>query len=176
MSSETSIKTVGQAIDALINALKDIPTRDQLVAIRAACLSLDLEFTPPSGNKKPSGSSTYDDVSRNPAGPATVPQDIRNIKEQKKPSSAGEMACLVAHYLQTSAPADEQKMDIGADDLDKYFRQAGYPLPKAMSQVLPDAKSAGYFDSVGHGRYKLNPVGYNLIVHFAASRRRSWHS
>jgi hypothetical protein len=26
-------------------------------------------------------------------------------------------------------------------------------------------KNAGYLDSAGTGQYKLNPVGYNLVVH-----------
>ena len=31
--------------------------------------------------------------------------------------------------------------------------------------TLPNAKSAGYFDAVGNGEYKLNAVGHNLVVH-----------
>jgi hypothetical protein len=34
-----------------------------------------------------------------------------------------------------------------------------------MQQVLPDAKAAGYFDSVDRGKYKLTRVGYNLVTH-----------
>jgi hypothetical protein len=34
-----------------------------------------------------------------------------------------------------------------------------------MPQVLVDARGAGYFDSAGRGKYKLNPVGHNLVVH-----------
>jgi hypothetical protein len=28
-----------------------------------------------------------------------------------------------------------------------------------------NAKNAGYFESAGGGRYKLNTVGYNLVAH-----------
>ena len=56
--------------------------------------------------------------------------------------------------------------DINKKDLEKYFKQAGFPLPKAVGQTLVDAKSAGYMDaSSTRGRYKLNPVGHNLIAH-----------
>jgi hypothetical protein len=75
------------------------------------------------------------------------------------------MACIVAYYLDSLAPPDEQKRSIGRDDIDKYFKQAGHKLPKRIDQMLVNAKSAGYFDSAGRGKYKLNPVGHNLVVH-----------
>jgi hypothetical protein len=49
--------------------------------------------------------------------------------------------------------------------LERYFKQAGFKLPKAIKQALPNAAAAGYFDGTGGGRYRLNPVGYNLVVH-----------
>lgn len=75
------------------------------------------------------------------------------------------MACIVAYYLQNIVPAEERKESIAAEDVDKYFRQASYPLPKAKRQLLINAKSSGYFDSAGRGAYKLNAVGYNLVAH-----------
>jgi len=75
------------------------------------------------------------------------------------------MACLVAYYLQEHAPDAERKQAITTADIDKYFKQAGFKLPQRSPQLLPDTKSAGYFDSVGRGEYKLNAVGYNLVVH-----------
>jgi hypothetical protein len=75
------------------------------------------------------------------------------------------MACVVAYYLQALAPSSERKTEITSTDLEKYFKQAGFPLPKKITQVLIDAKAAGYFDSTDRGTYKLNAVGYNLVVH-----------
>ena len=75
------------------------------------------------------------------------------------------MACVVAYYLQAVAPITERKQEISTPDLEKYFKQAGYPLPKKLGQVLIDAKAAGYFDATDRGAYKLNAVGYNLVVH-----------
>ena len=91
--------------------------------------------------------------------------DIRTLKEQKKPASARQMACIVAFYLQELAPAPEKKESVNASDLDKYFKQAGFKLPGKMSQVLIDLKAAGYLDIVARGEYKLNAVGYNLVAH-----------
>jgi hypothetical protein len=63
------------------------------------------------------------------------------------------------------APGSERKATVSTSDIEKYFPQAGFPLPKAPGQVLVDTKTAGYFDAVDRGTYKLNPVGHNLVVH-----------
>ena len=75
------------------------------------------------------------------------------------------MACIVAYYLASMAQPSERKSAITKSDLDKYFKQAGQKLPKRIEQVLIDAKAAGYLDSAGRGKYILNPVGHNLVVH-----------
>lgn len=108
-----------------------------------------------------------------PPGPAEVkrattstnPTDIRTLKEQADPSSASEMAALVAYYLSELAPEDEKQETISRSDVEKYFKQAKFRLPRAPSFTLPNAKYAGYLDQVAQGQYRLNPVGYNLVVH-----------
>jgi hypothetical protein len=90
---------------------------------------------------------------------------VRDLKDEKKPASSNQMAALVAYYLSEIAPEDERKEAINASDLEKYFKQAGFKLPKSLPQALPNAAAAGYFDSTGKGLYRLNPVGYNLVVH-----------
>jgi len=75
------------------------------------------------------------------------------------------MAALVAYYLAELAGENERTPDVTAEDVLKYFKQAGFPLPKARAMLLPNAKNAGYFDSLGDGKYRLNPVGYNLVAH-----------
>jgi hypothetical protein len=103
------------------------------------------------------------------AGPvASRPEsvtDIRSLKEAKSPRSANEMATVVAYYLSELAPPGERRDTINTDDIQKYFKQAGYPLPKQPRVTLANATNAGYFDSAGGGQYRLNPVGYNLVVH-----------
>ena len=91
--------------------------------------------------------------------------DIRALKEEKSPRSANEMAAIVAFYLSELVPLEERASSIGVADIQKYFKQAGYPLPKKPSNTLSNAASAGYFDSVGHNQYRLNPVGHNLVAH-----------
>ncbi len=105
--------------------------------------------------------------------PSSVPGDvaktrqasIRDLKEEKQPESSNQMAALVAYYLSELAPGGERKDEISAADLEKYFKQAAFRLPISLRMTLPNAAAAGYFDSAGTGRYRLNPVGYNLVVH-----------
>ncbi len=98
------------------------------------------------------------------ASPTRRPS-IRDLKDEKQPESSNQMAALVAYYLSEVQAEPERKESINTSDLEKYFKQAGFRLPKRMPQVLPNAAAAGYLDSAGSGYYKLNPVGYNLVVH-----------
>ena len=180
----TKPKSLGVAIDEIITALTGMEEKDQLVAINAVCTYLGLKVMSPESHRETPAHS----FSSFPAVPdAEVvqgkkdhPADIRSLKEEKQPSSAREMACIVAYYLENLAPSNERKTSITADDIDKYFKQANYPVPSAKGQLLLDVKLAGYFDSVDRGTYKLNPVGYNLVAHSlpkatgsSASRPRS---
>jgi hypothetical protein len=160
--------TLGQAIDKIVEALQSIDETSRPTVLATVCAHLGI----------PAAAA----VAMKPSMPATVatslqalpqhttqavpaPVDIRTLKSQKQPSTAQQMACLVAYYLQDIAPENERKATISADDLDKYFKQAGYKLPKKMDQVLPDSKKTGYFESVARGDYRLTAVGYNLVVH-----------
>jgi hypothetical protein len=110
----------------------------------------------------------------------TSPIHIKDLKEQKKPRFAIEMAALVAYYLANVAPKSDRKDRITTKDIETYFKIAEFPLPEKTQFTLPNTKAAGYLDAVGNGEYKLNPVGYNLVVHSmprgaddkAASRRK----
>lgn len=107
-------------------------------------------------------------------GPSTGQVDIRTVKETKKPKSAQEMAAIVAYYLDELAPAADRKDEIDAGDIKKYFKQADFPLPEAPSMTLIHARNAGYLDAAAdRGRYKLNPVGYNLVAHNLPARSKA---
>jgi hypothetical protein len=90
---------------------------------------------------------------------------IRTLKEEKRPSSANEMAALVAYYLSHVVPQAERKATVNQKDVETYFKIAGFRLPKKIRATLQHAKDAGYLEFVGNGQYKLNAVGYNLVVH-----------
>jgi hypothetical protein len=93
-------------------------------------------------------------------------QDIRSLREEKAPKSANEMAALVAYYVSELAPPSERKPEINKTDVERYFKSAGFKLTANAGQTLVNAKHSGYLDPGSDvGYYKLNPVGYNLIVH-----------
>lgn len=119
----------------------------------------------------PKQAQTFSDVNINTVSQPTAQQEtsgihIRTFKEMKGPKSALEMAAVVAYYLQYMAESSDRKDTIGTSDLETWFRIADYPLPSGeMRFVLTNARNAGYLDSAGHGEYKLNAIGYNLIKH-----------
>lgn len=164
--------TLGQAIDQIIDALNALEQDARQTAIDAACSHLGIQpkavssFTP---KQPPSESSKLFQPSQRISQPAHVKKtelmDIRTLKDQKQPKSAKQMACVVAYYLKELAADDEKKETMSVQDLEKYFKQAGFRLPKVINQVLLDAKASGYFESVGRGEYRLNAVGYNLVAH-----------
>lgn len=91
--------------------------------------------------------------------------DIRSLKEQKRPRSANEMAALVAYYVSELAPPSEHRETVNTDTIRRYFKLAGFRLPKDLRYTLANAAASGYLDNVSRGEYRLNPVGYNLVVH-----------
>ena len=166
---EDNKKTLGAAIDEIMSALAALPEGVRLTAVRAACegVGVILEPLPRTTDDRSDAGPQSRPTGHTPPGPQadSMPQDIRSLKVAKNPKNNQEMACVMAYYLQHLAPTTERKTVVGAGDIEKYFAQAGFPLPKAPGQVLVDAKLAGYFDAVDRGTYKLNPVGHNLVVH-----------
>ena len=160
-------KSLGQAIDVIIAALNDLESSSRLIAVKAACEHLDIPFEKEIKiNEKQmalAASSTNEiSVKEQLLAPQKI-IDIRTLTKEKQPKSTVEMACVVAYYLGNYA--SEKKHTITAKDIETYFKQGDYRLPKVLNQVLIDAKAAGYFDSPKRGIYKLNPVGHNLVVH-----------
>jgi hypothetical protein len=94
----------------------------------------------------------------------TVVSDIRTLTAEKQPRSSTEMAALVAYYVSELAAEPDRSETVNAEIIRKYFKMAAFPLPSSLRNVLPNAAAAGYMENVGHGEYRLNPVGYNLVV------------
>jgi len=152
-----------KAIQAIIDALNPLEPEAQQRVADYVSRRMNLTLNIPLGAR--SAKLPSDPGSSEPSQLRQQFVDIRSLRDQKKPSSANEMAALVAFYLAEFAPADDRKTTIDKSDVEKYFKQAGFPLPKVSSQTLINAARAGYFDTTGAGRYRLNPVGYNLVVH-----------
>jgi hypothetical protein len=185
MSSATK-STIGQAIDQTLSALSTLEKREQQIVVSTICSLLDLTPSP----QRPAQPATHISAPAPVAPPHPVtarPQDaekaagqhrqasqevavthgmdIRSLKNQKQPANVIQMACVAAFYLQEHAPEEEKTREVTGADLERLFKQAGFKLPSRMQQVLPDAKAAGYFESIDRGKYKLTRVGYNLVTH-----------
>jgi hypothetical protein len=155
------------AIKAVADALEPLDEFARRHVIVYVVEALGIEFS--TSNSKPTVEPKLvtEPLVSNMLAPGEGPErlDIRSLREQKQPRSANEMAALVAYYLSELVSPDEQRQVVTSPDIEKYFKQANYRLPGRVSQTLPDAARAGYFDLISRGQYKLNPVGYNLVAH-----------
>lgn len=167
----TDKMTLGQAIDQIEKALASFDAPDQLTILTAVCSHLKIALpTAPAPAARLNGHAAASPAQATQASAAPsrgfdAGIDIKTFKNQKQPTSLAQMACLVAYYLAEVVPEAERKPTITVADLEKYFKQGGYPLAKTMAQVLVDGKAAGYFDSKARGEYSLTRVGHNLVAH-----------
>jgi hypothetical protein len=92
-------------------------------------------------------------------------KDIRSLTAEKQPRSANEMVAVVAYYLSELAGEGEASKTINTEAVSRYFKQARFPMPRAIGSALTNAAAAGYLENVGRGEYRLSPVGYNLVAH-----------
>lgn len=161
--------SLGQAIDQVIAALEPLDQTSRQTVLTAVTSHLGLTIAaqvgadnPPSANQKAPATDPSPPASE---GKPSTTVDIRTLKEEKNPESAQQMVCVVGLYLQELAPENERLESFKPADVEKYFKQANFPLPNNVGQTLRDAKKAGYVESVSRGEYKLNAVGYNLAAH-----------
>lgn len=163
--------TLGQAIDVVSDALSAFDGNQQQTILRTVFESLNISG-PIVGGDQVSSRSREAPAAHPAAAPKRqaamdqfVGMDIKSFKEQKNPTSARQMACVVAFYLSEIAEGDEKSDIVTTALLEKYFKQARFPIPNKLEQLLVDAKSGGYFDAAARGEYKLTRVGYNLVAH-----------
>lgn len=150
------------AIKTIVEALQPLNDEAQRRALAYATQRLGIKAPAPPDSSTPPNRS---DANTGEQSDAPPPLDIRSLTDQKQPGTDIEMATLVAYYLKHKAPDGERKDEIGTEDIDTYFVQAGYPLPSNKTSTLPNAKKAGYLESASWGKYKLNSVGHNLVAH-----------
>lgn len=165
MADSSSIEKELEAIKAITGALEPFEAEARLRILQYATQHLGIKTDLPESRNE-TGSTTG---SQNAGDQQSVTSqrkvvDIRTLRDEKQPKTDVQMAAIVAYYLAELA-SDDRKDAIYPEDISKYFKQAGHPLPKEPRFTLVNAKTAGYFESVGNGAYKLNPVGHNLVVH-----------
>ena len=166
--------TLGKAIDQIIEALQPFDGKDSKAILTTVCSHLQIETEQKVASENRRREEPKPENNTSPARRGAEPGiDIKQLKEQKQPASARQMACLVAYYLQELALEAERKDSINTKDVEKYFKQAGYKLPTKLEQLLIDSKGSGYFESSKRGEYSLTRVGYNLVAHSLPGKERS---
>jgi len=163
--AESEIKNELKAIETITSTLKSFDKTAQQRVLQYAMQHLGLEIGQVYQLKQ--GLQVNTGLQKEAMGKHGQQQmvDIRSLRNKKQPNSDMEMAAIVAYYLSELTPEENRKDVIATEDIKTYFKQAGHPLPKAPEFTLPNAKGAGYFESAGRGKYRLNPVGHNLVVH-----------
>ena len=170
------VEPIDQEIDAIksvLSALSPLSEKARISVLDYVSkrLSLPASRTFPISPLSPAAEQRS--VADKPTGVYQPEVHILELKEQKNPRSANEMAALVAYYLGNVAPQAQQKSTINQNDIETYFKIGKYPLPKSVRMTLINAKTSGYLDSVSDGEYKLNAVGYNLVEHNLPGSRKA---
>ena len=153
-----------KAIKTLFTALEPLQVRAREIVLDYIARRLNIKtFAQGKGKTLPAKSLLREPGLISKWKPGQV--HLKALKEQKEPQSAVEMSALMAYYLAHKAPPKERKRIITTKDLKTYFKIAGFKLPTKPQFTLHNTKVAGYLNAIGNGKYKLNPAGYNLVVH-----------
>lgn len=163
--TESEIKNELKAIETITNILQQLDKTAQQRVLQYAMQHLGLQVEQADLSPSTLSANRGAQVEQPTQHIQKKVVDIRSIRDQKQPSSDMEMAAIVAYYLSELASEEDRKDTIVTKDITTYFNQAGHPLPTGPQFTLPNAKAAGYFESAGRGKYKLNPVGHNLVAY-----------
>jgi len=167
MSGADQLERDLEAVKAVISALAplDASRRARVMSVVATLLGEPLPGATAAGSSSKSIIDAASEALVHASAAKTLVADVRTLRDEKQPRSANEMAAVAAYYLAELAPEGDRTQTVTAADMEKYFKQAGHQLPRVIAQLLPHASAAGYFDQSERGRYRLNPVGYNLVTH-----------
>ncbi len=163
--TESEIKNELKAIETITNILQKLDKTAQQRVLQYAMQHLGLQVDQADPSPQTLSANRGAQVAQPTQHLQQQVVDIRSLRDQKQPSSDMEMAAIVAYYLSKLAPEEVRKDTIVTKDIKTYFNQAGHPLPTGPQFTLINAKAAGYFESAGRGKYKLNPVGHNLVAY-----------
>ncbi|MBX3352528.1 MAG: hypothetical protein KF684_06300 [Phycisphaeraceae bacterium] len=157
-------KTPLNAAQTIVEELKGMNAEDQSLALQFAIQTLRLAL--PTVQAPVAQGPAYSAIPHSHAAsgvPATW-SDIKSFTSAKAPKSDQQFTAVVAYYYQYEAPERDRKDFIDPETMKEAARMAGRPQVKRWAMTLSNAKNAGYLDSAGHGKFKLNSVGENLVA------------
>lgn len=181
MEERVTLESEAEAIKGISKILKPLNTASQKNVVGYVFKHLGLEAQLGySGDVDSPNSVPFDSslTSQNKLPKETVNRikDIRSFADEKNPRTVIEKIILVGFYLSEIAQNDEKTEQFDSKHIKTYFKQAGFKLPINISTELARAKDAGYIEIAQKGKpykYKLNPVGYNLIAHSLPGKSNS---
>ncbi len=146
-----------ETVRILVNALKPFDVTERERIIRWVCEKLDMSL----GN--------VTSLPSQPTNTQSAPilkegSDIKSFVGQKKPKNGTEFCAVVAYYYQFVATGDKKKGVIGGKDLQDAARKSDRSRFTNTAQALKVAYNSGYLDKVASGKFRLNPVGENLVA------------
>lgn len=149
------------AAKAIVESVKELDKPHQEQAIRFASELLGLSDV---SNSPPPATPTLPTPPIAPPTPESQTRltDIKQFAAAKAPKNDVHFAAVVAYFHQFEAPEDMRKGTIGMEDLKNAARLVQREVPGQFA--LNNAKSSGYLDSAGRGKFKLSPVGENLVA------------
>lgn len=149
-----------EAVRTVVDALKPFPAGDQQRILRWAQEKLGLVATAAPSTPLP---ETPASVAPPSAGSAT--RDIRSFLQEKRPTSAVQLATAVAYYFAFEAPQAVRKAEVSATDLQEAIRLSARPRLHNPSKTLHNASILGYLDKgSARGSFRINTVGENLVA------------
>ena len=168
-------KTIGAAIDEIVAALQGLDELARATAVRAACEHLGV-VPPQSASIPPSGGEPPPPVGAQTISLLRQRQWLRTYEPSRNRSGRRPPRRWPASLPTILSPFSSKRAQDRCDHQrhgEVLLKQAGFRLPTRIAQLLVDAKSSGYLDSAGHGKYRLNPVGHNLVVHSLPKSKES---
>jgi hypothetical protein len=159
------------AAQKIVAELHGMTTEHQALALKFAMETLGLQL--PAGHAQasqvPSHASQAQIHAPQPpphaqAGGAGHAGDIKSFTAAKAPKSDQQFAAVVAYFYQFEAKPNDRKEVIDPELMKEAARLAGRPQVARWAMTLNNAKNAGYLNAAGTGKFKLSPVGENLVA------------
>ncbi len=158
-----NIGSVFDAAKAIVETLKGLDQSQQQLAIRFATESLHLTDYAQNQQSLKSGSASTISTPPQLTAPAH-PTDIRQFVATKNPKSHQQFAAVVAYFYRYHVPEDQKKETITPTDLRESVRLARWSGLTNPGMTLNNAKTAGYLDNAGRGKFRISTVGENLVA------------
>lgn len=159
-----STKTPLDAAQKIVAELQGMAKDHQALAVKFAMETLGHQLPPTHAPMTPPPVGPQLGIQFAPAGTPGHTVDIKAFTTAKAPTSDQQFAAVVAYFYQFEAKPEDRREFIDPETMKEAARLAGRAQVTRWAMTLTNAKNAGYLDPAGSGKYKLSPVGENLVA------------